>query len=108
MVLKRVIALKKISHFDGQNGQKMSETHDEICLDPQNPLFCIKEKKTIYTKCRPYMDLYSCQLPGTFEKVLTDLIRPNMSKNVVKKSQKIILKKPFWGTSKNWRLDLKV
>ena len=23
----------------------MPETHDEICLDPQNPLFCVKDKK---------------------------------------------------------------
>ena len=25
--------------------KKMPETCDEICLDPQNPLFCIKVKK---------------------------------------------------------------
>ena len=45
--------------------------------------------------------------PGTFEKVLTDLIRPNVSKNVVKKCQKIIF---FFGggTSENRRLDTKV
>ena len=47
MVLKSDLALK-ISHFDGQNGQKMPETHDEICVDPQKPLFCIKDKKNIY------------------------------------------------------------
>ena len=35
--LKRVLALKKPSHFDGQNGQKMPETCDEIFLDPKNP-----------------------------------------------------------------------
>ena len=46
--------------------------------------------------------------PRTFEKDLTDLIRPNMSKNVVKKFQQIIKKKTFRVTSKNWRLDLKV
>ena len=47
--------------------------------------------------------------PRTFEKVLTDPIRPNMSKNVVKKCKKNIFSKtPFWGTSKNRRLDLKV
>ena len=39
--------------------------------------------------------------PRTFEKVLTDPITPNQSKNVVKMPQK----KFFWGTSKNWRLD---
>ena len=43
--------------------------------------------------------------PRTFEKVLTDPIRPNMSKNVVKKCQKNIFLTPFRGT---WRLDLKV
>ena len=36
-------------------------------------------KKSIYTKCRP--------TPRTFEKVLMDPIRPNVSKNVVKKCQ---------------------
>ena len=46
MVLKRVLA-KKISHFDGQIGQKMPETCDEIFLDPQNPFFCIKDKKNL-------------------------------------------------------------
>ena len=47
--------------------------------------------------------------PRTFEKVLTDPIRPNVSKNVVKKYKKKYLKKiSFWGTSKNRRLDLKV
>ena len=38
------------------------------------------------------MGLHSCQLPGLFEKVLTDPIRPNMSKNVVKKFNKIKIK----------------
>ena len=33
----------------------------------------------------------------TFEKVFTDPIRPNMSKNLVKKCNK---KKPFWGIPK--------
>ena len=33
----------------------------------------------------------------TFEKVLMDPIRPNMSKNVVKKCQKIIFLNPFLG-----------
>ena len=47
--------------------------------------------------------------PRTFEKVLTDPIRPNVSKNVVKKCKKTnFFKPPFWGTSKNRRLDLKV
>ena len=46
--------------------------------------------------------------PRTFEKVLTDPIRPNVSENVVKKCQTIFFLTPFWGTSKNWRLDLKV
>ena len=47
--------------------------------------------------------------PRTFEKVLTDPIRPNVSKNVVKKCKKNKnFKTPFWGTSKNRRLDLKV
>ena len=45
--------------------------------------------------------------PRTFEKVLTDLMRPNVSKNVVKNAKKK-KKKTFWGTSKNRRLDLKV
>ena len=44
--------------------------------------------------------------PRTFEKVLTDLIRQNLSKNMVKKFQ--FFKTPFWGTSKNQRQDLKV
>ena len=35
--------------------------------------------------------------PRTFEKVLTDLIRPNVSKNVVKKCQKIIFLNLFLG-----------
>ena len=38
--------------------------------------------------------------PRTFDKVLMDTIRPNVSKNVAKT--------PFWGTSKNRRLDPKV
>ena len=29
-------------------------------------------------------------------------------KNVVKNAKTLFLKTPFWGTSKNWRLDLKV
>ena len=66
--LKKCSSFKKSVIFDGQNGQKMTETHDEICLDPQNPLFCIKDKKTIYTKCRPYMGLHLCQLPGLLKK----------------------------------------
>ena len=44
----------------------------------------------------------------TFEKVLMDPIRPNVSKHVVKNFFKNHVKKPFWGTSKNWRLDPKV
>ena len=41
-------------------------------------------------------------------KVLINLIRLNVL-NVVKKCQKKNKKKnPFWGTSKNWRLDPKV
>ena len=40
------------------------------------------------------MGLHSCQLPGLFEKVLTDPIRPNVSKNVVKKCNN---KKTFLG-----------
>ena len=46
--------------------------------------------------------------PRTFEKVLMDLIRPNVLTNVVKKCQKIMFLTPFLGTSKNRRLDLKV
>ena len=47
--------------------------------------------------------------PRTFEKVLMDPIRPNVSKNVVKKcKQNHFFKTPFWGTSKNRRLDLKL
>ena len=37
--------------------------------------------------------------PGTFEKVLTDPIRPNVPKNVVKMPNNH-LKKTFWGNSK--------
>ena len=61
-------------------------------------------------KCQKLvMDIFlTPKTPRTFEKVLTDPIRPNMSKNVVKKCQKIIFLTPFWGTSKNQRLDLKV
>ena len=44
----------------------------------------------------------------TFEKVLMYLVRPNVSKNVVKKFQQIIFKTPFWSSSKNRRLDVKV
>ena len=50
MVLKRVSSFKKISHFDCKNGQKMPETCDGICLDPQNPHFCIKDKKNYIYK----------------------------------------------------------
>ena len=35
--------------------------------------------------------------PRTFEKVLTDPIRPNVSKNVVKKCKKIFFLNPFLG-----------
>ena len=35
--------------------------------------------------------------PRTFEKVLMDPIRPNVSKNVVKKCKKIIFIKPLFG-----------
>ena len=34
------------------------------------------------------MGLHSCQLPGLLKKVLMGLIRPNMSKNVLKKHKK--------------------
>ena len=47
-------------------------------MEDEDPLFCIKDKKPIYRKCRPYMGLHSCQLPGLLKKVLTDPIRPNM------------------------------
>ena len=47
--------------------------------------------------------------PRTFEKNVTDPIRLNVSKNVVKKcKQNNFFKTPFWGTSKNQRLDPKV
>ena len=48
--------------------------------------------------------------PRNFEKVLTDPIRPNMSKNVVKKCKKknIFLKPLFGALKKNCRLDPKV
>ena len=36
--------------------------------------------------------------PRTFEKVLMDPIRPNVSKNVVKKCKKNIFFKPLFGT----------
>ena len=35
--------------------------------------------------------------PSSFEKVLMDPIRPNMSKNVVKKCKQIFFFKPFSG-----------
>ena len=56
----------------------------KLFLTPKTPFFVYRIKKPIYKKCRPYMGLHSCQLPGLLKK-LTDLIRPNMSKNVVKK-----------------------
>ena len=65
--LKKSSSFKKISHFLWKNGPKMPETCDEICLYPQNPLFCIKNKH-IYIKCSPYMGLHSCQLPGLLKK----------------------------------------
>ena len=66
MVLKSVLALK-ISHF---YGQKLPETHDDKILDPPNPLlFCIKDKKSIYTECMTYIDLCSCQLTGLLKKI---------------------------------------
>ena len=37
------------------------------------------------------------QTGRTFSKVLMDLIRPNVSKNVVKKCQNIFSFKPFFG-----------
>ncbi len=43
------------------------------------------------------MGLHSCPTPRTFEKVLTDPIRPNVSKNVVKKCKKMIFLKPLFG-----------
>ncbi len=46
--------------------------------------------------------------PRTFEKVLTDLITPNVSKMWLKNAKKNHLKKTFWGTSKYLRLDPKV
>ena len=64
--------------------------HKDDILDPPNPLYCIIDNKSIYTKRRPYI-VYGPMFmptPGTFEKVLMDLIRPNMSKNVVKNTNK--------------------
>ena len=60
----------------------MPETHDEICLDPQNPIFCIKDKNYIYKMWAIYGPTFM-PTSKTFEKVLMDPIRPNMSKNVV-------------------------
>ena len=37
-------------------------------VGPPKPFFCIKDKKPIYTKCRPYMGLHSCQLPVPLKK----------------------------------------
>ena len=54
--LKKCSSFKINSHFDGQNGQKLPETCDEIFLDP------------------PFMPTSK-----TFETVLTDPIRPNVS-----------------------------
>ena len=43
----------------------------------------------LYTNCRPYMGLHSCQLP--------DPIRPKMSKHMVKKCKKNHFLNPFLG-----------
>ena len=40
-----LLVLKKISHFDGKNGQKLPLTCDYKILDPQNPLSCIKDQQ---------------------------------------------------------------
>ena len=64
----------------------------KLVWTPQKTFFCIKDKK-LYIK-------NVGQLPGLLKKVLTDLIRPNMSKNVVKKCQKIFKKKLFGALPK--------
>ena len=67
--LKKSSSFKKSAILMSKMANKLPETHDEILLDPQNPLFCIKDKKKpICTKCRPYMGLHSCQLPGLLKK----------------------------------------
>ena len=51
----------------------MRETREHF-LDPQNSLFCIMDiKKPVYTKCRPYMGLHSCQLSKKHPSLINDV-----------------------------------
>ena len=68
---------------------KMAKNVQKIVIiffgPPTHPLFCIKDKKKpIYTKCKPYMGLHSCQLPGLLKKWL-------------KNAKKYFFQTPFWG-----------
>ena len=54
----------------GKNGPRWMKigTKPAIFWTPKTPFFVQRIKKHIYTKCRPYMGLHSCQLPGLLKK----------------------------------------
>ena len=103
-------SLKKCSSFKKSDilMAKMPETCDYFFGPPKPSFFVYRIKKTYIHKLYAIYGLTFMPTPRTFEKVVTDLIRPNVSKNLVKKCKQIIFLTPFWCTSKNQRLDLKV
>ena len=74
----------------------MPETCDEIFLDPPKHPFCIKDKETYIYKLYAIYGPTFMPTPRTFEKVLMDPIRPNMSKYVVKNASHFFVN-PFLG-----------
>ena len=76
----------------------MAETHDENVLDPQNPLFCIMDKKNLYIQNVGHIRAYiHANFQDFWRKKIKDPMRPNMSKNVVKNTKNNIFLNPFLG-----------
>ena len=87
----------------------MPETCDEIFLDPQNPFFCIKDKKYLLIQNVGHIWAYIHANSQDFWKSFNGSDKTKRVKKCGKKMQKNnFFKTPFWGTSKNRRLDLKV
>ena len=87
----------------------MPETCDEIFLDPQNPFFCIKDKKNLLIQNVGHIWAYIHANSQDFWKSFNGSDKTKRVKKCGKKMQKTnFFKTPFWGTSKNRRLDLKV
>ena len=76
---------------------------------PKKPLFCIKDKKNLFIQNVGHIWAYIHANSQDFWKSFNGSDKTKRVKKCGKKMQKNnFFKTPFWGTSKNRRLDLKV